>query len=256
MASLFARRNSRKQVARRRQQSVPSVESSNSEQGETRVRIAILGTGFSGLGMAIRLKQQGENDFVVIEKAADIGGTWRDNTYTGCACEIPSHLYSFSFALNPKWTRAYSRQPEIQAYLQRCAKEFDILPHIRWNSELLEATWHEDEQRWHITTTQGSIIASIFILGNGPLSEPSLPNIPGINQFEGILFHSAKWRHDIDLAGKRVAVIGTGASAIQFVPQIQPEVAHLSLFLRTPPSTIRLRIGSSACTAFYPSRNV
>ncbi len=208
---------------------------SNGESHVRHVRVAILGTGFSGLGIAIRLKQHGQEDFVIIEKAADIGGTWRDNTYPGCACDIPSHLYSFSFALNPHWSRAYSSQREIWHYLRHCARHFGIIPHIRWNSELLDAAWNEDEQRWHITTTQDQFTADIFILGNGPLSEPSLPPIPGIENFEGVLFHSARWNHAYDLAGKRVAVIGTGASAIQFVPQIQPHVDHLSLFLRTPP---------------------
>jgi cation diffusion facilitator CzcD-associated flavoprotein CzcO len=199
------------------------------------VHVAILGTGFSGLGVAIRLKQRGYDDFVVLEKASDIGGTWRDNTYPGCACDIPSHLYSFSFALNPNWTRTYSPQPEIWDYLRRCAKRYGILPHIRWNSEMLSAGWNNDDQHWHITTTRDRFTADFLMLGNGPLSEPSLPPIPGIEHFEGTLFHSAQWRHDYDLTGKRVAVIGTGASAIQFVPQIQPRVQQLSLFLRTPP---------------------
>ncbi len=208
---------------------------SHDETPTQHVRIAILGTGFSGLGIAIRLKQSGQEDFVVIEKATDVGGTWRDNTYPGCACDIPSHLYSFSFALNPHWSRTYSQQGEIRSYLRHCARRFGILPHIQWNTELLDASWNEDDQRWHITTTQGQLIANILILGNGPLSEPSLPSIPGIERFEGTLFHSARWKHDYDLTGKRVAVIGTGASATQLVPYIQPLVGHLSLFLRTPP---------------------
>ncbi len=199
------------------------------------VHIAILGTGFSGLGMAIRLRQSGHHDFVILEKASDIGGTWRDNTYPGCACDIPSHLYSFSFALNPQWSHTYSPQREIQSYLRRCARRFGIIPHIQWNSTMLNATWSEADQYWQITTTQGQLFADILILGNGPLSEPSLPSIAGIADFAGVTFHSAQWRHDYDLTNKRVAVIGTGASAIQFVPRIQPHVSHLSLFLRTPP---------------------
>ena len=185
--------------------------------------------------MAIQLKQRGEEDFVILEKASGIGGTWRDNTYPGCACDIPSHLYSFSFAPNPGWSHMYSRQPEIQDYLRRCARQYGLFPHIQWDSELLGAAWNEDDQRWHITTTQGKIITDILILGNGPLSEPSLPHIPGIERFEGTLFHSAQWNHDYDLKGKRVAVIGTGASSVQFVPHIQPLVKHLTLFQRTPP---------------------
>jgi cation diffusion facilitator CzcD-associated flavoprotein CzcO len=198
------------------------------------VHIAILGTGFSGLGMAIKLKQSGQDDFVVLERATDIGGTWRDNTYPGCACDIPSHLYSFSFALNPHWSHAYSPQHEIRTYLRHCARRFGIIPHIQWNTELLDASWNDAEQDWHITTSQGQLTSDILILGNGPLSEPSLPSIPGIEDFAGTLFHSARWKHDYDLTGKRVAVIGTGASAIQFIPKIQPLVGHLSLFQRTP----------------------
>jgi cation diffusion facilitator CzcD-associated flavoprotein CzcO len=199
------------------------------------IHVAILGTGFSGLGMAIRLKQQGYENFVVLEQASDIGGTWRDNTYPGCACDIPSHLYSFSFALNPNWSRAYSPQREIWDYLRRCAKHYGILPHILWNTKLLEASWNEADQCWHITTTHGQLIAHILILGNGPLSEPSFPLIAGLDRFEGVKFHSAQWNHDYDLSGKRVAVIGTGASSIQFIPKIQSHIRHLSLFQRTPP---------------------
>ena len=199
------------------------------------VHVVILGTGFSGLGMTIRLKQKGYENFVVLEQASDIGGTWRDNTYPGCACDIPSHLYSFSFALNPNWSRSYSPQREIWDYLRRCAKDYGILPHILWNTRLKEASWDETDQCWHITTSHGQLTANILILGNGPLSEPSFPLIPGIDQFEGVKFHSAQWNHDYDLSGKNVAVIGTGASSIQFIPKIQPQVRHLSLFQRTPP---------------------
>jgi cation diffusion facilitator CzcD-associated flavoprotein CzcO len=227
--------NGSKALSDHQQHLVVPVESSEEQMSAHHTRVVILGTGFSGLGMAIRLKQRGQEDFVVIEKAADVGGTWRDNTYPGCACDIPSHLYSFSFALNPNWSRAYSPQREIWDYLRHCAERYGIVPHIRWNSELLNASWHEDDQRWQITTTQGHYTANFLILGYGPLSEPSLPAIPGIDHFKGELFHSACWNHDYDLTGKRVAVIGTGASAVQFVPQIQPHVGHLSLFLRTPP---------------------
>lgn len=211
----------------------PSV-SSHDEAPVRHVRVAILGTGFAGIGMAIQLKQHGYHDFVVIEKAADVGGTWRDNTYPGCACDIASHMYSFSFALNPHWSRAYSPQREIRAYLRSCAERFGILPHIQWNSELLDASWNENDQCWHISTSRGQLLTDILILGNGPLNEVSFPSIPGIEQFKGVLFHSAQWKHDYDLTGKRVGVIGTGASSIQFVPQIQPHVEHLTLFQRTP----------------------
>ena len=238
MFRVFASSGGRKTLSRPsslQQQEVPPGDVLDDSSPVQHVHVAILGTGFSGLGMALRLKQAGLNDFVVLEKAADIGGTWRDNTYPGCACDIPSHLYSFSFALNPWWSRMYSPQREIQAYLRNCVTRFGIVPHIRWNSELLDATWNEDDLCWHLNTTRGPLRADMLILGNGPLSEPSLPPITGIDRFEGVLFHSARWRHDYDLTGKRVAVIGTGASAIQFIPQIQPRVGHLSLFQRTPP---------------------
>jgi cation diffusion facilitator CzcD-associated flavoprotein CzcO len=203
--------------------------------GTRRVYAAIVGTGFSGLGMAIRLKQRGEDDFVVLERAGEVGGTWRDNTYPGCACDIPSHLYSFSFALNPNWSRAYPPQREIWQYLRDCAERFGIVPHIRWNTELLDATWDEAGACWHLRTSGGPYTCAVLIVSNGPLSEPRLPAIPGIERFEGAVFHTAAWNHDADLTGKRVAVIGTGASAIQVVPQIQPKVGQLFLFQRTPP---------------------
>ena len=198
-------------------------------------RVAIIGTGFSGLGMAIRLKQAGLDDFVILERSADIGGTWHDNIYPGCACDVQSHLYSFSFALNPEWTRVFSPQPEIWAYLRECASRFGIRPHIRWNCALEEAAWQEADGQWQLTTSQGNLTAQVLILGQGPLSEPALPNIPGLADFKGTVFHSAQWRPDYDLTGKRVAVVGTGASAVQFVPQIQPKVKELVLFQRTPP---------------------
>ncbi|MFL5667144.1 MAG: flavin-containing monooxygenase, partial [Ktedonobacteraceae bacterium] len=178
MFHVFASSGGSKTLSDDHQRTILVNESSNEDAHVRHVHVAILGTGFSGLGMAIRLKQRGQEDFVVIERASDIGGTWRDNTYPGCACDIPSHLYSFSFALNPHWSRTYSSQREIWDYLRRCAERFGILPHIQWNSELLNASWNEDDQCWHITTTQAQITADILILGNGPLSEPSLPSIP------------------------------------------------------------------------------
>ena len=199
------------------------------------VRVAIVGAGFSGLGLAIRLKRQGVEDFVVLERAEDVGGTWRDNTYPGCACDVPSHLYSFSFAPNPEWTRHFAPQPEIWRYLRWCVARFGIGPHIRYGCELREAAWDEEAGRWHIATSQGPLSADVLALGQGPLSEPSLPDIPGLDGFPGTLFHSARWGHEHDLTGERVAVIGTGASAVQFVPHIQPAVGRLHLFQRTPP---------------------
>ncbi len=197
--------------------------------------IAIVGSGFSGLGMAIRLKQAGIDDFVVLERADEVGGTWQANTYPGCACDVPSHLYSFSFAPNPEWTQTYSPQPEIWAYLRRCADEFGIRPHLRLGCAVEGATWLEAGRRWELETSQGTLRARVLVAGMGPLTEPRIPDIPGLDDFEGDVFHSARWNHDVDLAGKRVASIGTGASAIQYVPEIQPQVERLHVFQRTPP---------------------
>src|SRR5262249_16622186 len=152
------------------------------------VRIAIVGAGFSGLGLAIRLKQRGINDFVVLERADDLGGTWRDNTYPGCACDVPSHLYSYSFAPNPDWSHTYSAQEEILDYLRDCARKFGITPFICWNHKVQEASWDEDSLQWLLTTNHGQLTAQLLALGNGPLSEPSIPSIPGIERFEGTLF--------------------------------------------------------------------
>jgi cation diffusion facilitator CzcD-associated flavoprotein CzcO len=201
-------------------------------------RIAIVGTGFSGLGMAIRLKQEGEHDFVLLERADDIGGTWRDNTYPGCRCDVPSHLYSFSFAPNPNWSSTFSPQSEILDYLKDCAERFEVMPHVRFETELESASWDNDDEIWRIETSQGAMTANVLIAAQGPLSDPSLPAVPGIETFEGTAFHSAQWNHDHDLTGERVAVIGTGASAIQFVPEIQPAAAQLHVFQRTAPWVI------------------
>jgi cation diffusion facilitator CzcD-associated flavoprotein CzcO len=198
-------------------------------------RIAIVGSGFSGLGAAVRLKQAGIEDFVVLERTGDVGGTWNVNTYPGCQCDIPSHLYSFSFALNPNWSRTYSRQPEIWEYLRGVARDHGIQPHIRFHHEVTSARWDEEDRLWRIQTGAGELTAEILIAGPGPLTEPKLPEIDGIDSFQGTIFHSAQWDHEHSLPGRRVAVIGTGASSIQFVPHIQPQVAKLHLFQRTPP---------------------
>jgi cation diffusion facilitator CzcD-associated flavoprotein CzcO len=199
------------------------------------VHIAIIGTGFAGLGTAVRLKQEGIEDFVILERAADVGGTWRDNSYPGCRCDVPSHLYSFSFALNPEWTNTFSPQPEIWDYLRRVAHDHDLLPKIRFGHEVLEGRWDEDAARWELETAAGPMTADVVVAGAGGLADPAVPDIPGLDRFTGKAFHSARWDHDHDLTGERVAVIGTGASAIQFVPQIQPQVGELRLFQRTPP---------------------
>jgi cation diffusion facilitator CzcD-associated flavoprotein CzcO/acetyl esterase/lipase len=199
------------------------------------VHVAIAGSGFGGLGAGIRLKEMGEHDFVVLERAASLGGVWRDNTYPGAACDVRSHLYSYSFARNPGWTHAYSPQAEIRAYLEACADRFDVRPHVRFDHEILEASWDEASCRWRLETTRGALTADVFVSAVGALSEPRWPSIPGLGGFSGKAFHSARWDHAFDLSGKRVAVIGTGASAIQFVPAIQPVVKELTVFQRTPP---------------------
>jgi cation diffusion facilitator CzcD-associated flavoprotein CzcO len=198
-------------------------------------RVAIVGAGFSGLGTAARLREAGIEDFVVLEKAADVGGTWQANTYPGCQCDVPSHLYSFSFAPNPDWTSTFSLQPEIWEYLRRVADERRLREKIRFGVQLTRADWMQDEQLWRLETTAGEMTAQILVSGMGALAEPAMPDIPGLSSFAGPCFHSARWNHEVDLRGKRVAVIGTGASAIQIVPKIQPEVAALRLFQRTPP---------------------
>jgi cation diffusion facilitator CzcD-associated flavoprotein CzcO len=199
------------------------------------VHVAVVGTGAAGIAMAHQLKAAGFEDLVLLEKAADVGGTWRDNDYPGCACDVPSHLYSFGFAPNPNWTRAYSAQPEIHAYMSDVAAEQDVLRDVRGNAEVTGADWDEARQRWTIQTVRGTLTADVLVAGPGPLSEPKVPEIEGLGTFEGQIFHSARWDHDHDLSGERVAVIGTGASAIQFVPRIQRQVAHLDLYQRTAP---------------------
>ena len=200
-----------------------------------RHRIGILGAGFGGLGMAIRLKQAGIHDFVIWERDGDVGGTWWANTYPGCQCDIPSHLYSYSFAPNPNWSRTYPLQPELKEYLRECTERYSLRDHIHVNCEVSLAEWDDDEGLWRVETPKGSFAVDMLIAAPGFLSEPAVPGLPGIEEFEGVTFHTARWNHDRDLTGRRVAVIGTGASAIQTVPNIQPIVEHLDVFQRTPP---------------------
>jgi cation diffusion facilitator CzcD-associated flavoprotein CzcO len=200
--------------------------------------VAIVGAGFGGLGMAIRVKQAGIDDFVVIERDEDVGGTWWANSYPGCQCDIPSNLYSFSFARNPDWDRAYPMRDQIHDYLRDCAKRFGILSHTRLNCELLGATWIAEAQFWELETSGGPLAARVLVAAPGLLSEPSIPSLPGIERFQGSAFHTASWDHSDDLTGKRVALLGSGATAVQVVPEIQPRVATLHLFQRTPPWVI------------------
>ena len=198
--------------------------------------VAIIGTGFSGLGMAIALLKADRRSFVLLERADTIGGTWRDNTYPGCACDIPSHLYSFSFAPKADWSRMYPPQPEIRAYLDAVADRFGVRPFIRFGRTVTAMTWDEEGRFWTVATADGQeLTARVVASGMGGLSNPALPQLKGIERFKGVAFHSARWDHGADLTGKRIAVIGTGASAIQFVPQIAPDAARLHLFQRTPP---------------------
>jgi cyclohexanone monooxygenase len=200
-----------------------------------RVRVLVVGAGFAGLGAAIKLDEHGFSDFLVVDKGDTVGGTWRDNTYPGAACDVPSQLYSFSFAPNPDWSRSFSPQPEIQAYLERTAEQAGVLDRFRFGVTVEDISWDEADQQWQVVTDAGSVTADFVISGSGGLSEPKLPEIAGIESFEGEIFHSARWNHDYDLTGKRVAVIGTGASSIQIVPEIAEQVAHLDVYQRTAP---------------------
>ncbi|HMJ14560.1 MAG TPA: alpha/beta fold hydrolase, partial [Polyangiaceae bacterium] len=203
---------------------------------ETDVEVAIVGSGFSGLGMAIRLKQQGRGSFLIFEKAASIGGTWRDNDYPGCACDVQSHLYSFSFEQNPLWTRKFARQSEIREYLERCVDKYGLRRHVRVRAEVTRIEFNEQGAFYDVHLSDGtSVTARHVVFGVGALSRPAYPQIEGIEQFAGRAFHSAAWDHTFDFEGKRVAVIGTGASAIQIVPQLAARVSKLSVFQRTPP---------------------
>ncbi|NEA27881.1 flavin-containing monooxygenase [Actinomadura bangladeshensis] len=198
--------------------------------------IVIIGSGFAGLGMAIRLKQNGFHDFVVLEKSEALGGTWHDNTYPGCACDVPSHMYSFSFELNPGWSRMFAPQPEIRAYMERTADKYRVREHIRFGARVESMEYDDDARRWNVALADGTVLTpKAIVSGIGALHVPSFPDLPGMERFQGTAFHSAEWDHSYDLAGKRVAVIGTGASAIQFVPQVAKQAADLVVFQRTAP---------------------
>ncbi len=198
------------------------------------VGVAIIGSGFAGLGMAIALRRRGETGFVVLERADDVGGTWRDNTYPGAACDVQSNLYSFSFAQNPEWGRSYSEQPEIQAYLQRTADRFDVRRHCVFGADVTAARWDDAAQRWLVSTAAGEFRARVLVSATGALADPTCPDIPGLDSFAGTVMHSARWNSSHDLTGERVAVIGTGASAVQVVPAIQPVVGSIAVYQRTP----------------------
>ena len=197
-------------------------------------QVGIVGAGFSGVVAALRLKQSNLNSFVILEQAAAPGGTWRDNTYPGCACDVPSNLYSISNAPNPNWSQAYSSQTEILDYLKRVIADHNLEPHIRYNSDVIQLEFLEREGFWRITNRAGkTVMVRSVILGMGPFSRPSWPKIPGLESFTGKRLHTARWDHSIDLSGKRVGIIGTGASAVQIVPEIVSSVAHLTVFQRS-----------------------
>ena len=196
--------------------------------------VLIVGAGISGIGLGIRLREADFDNFVILEKAADLGGTWRDNTYPGCACDVPSALYSYSFAQKPDWSRAFAGQAEILNYVRDTANRHNIPGFIRFNQAVERAQWRESKNLWEVQTGDQLYLARTVVTCSGYLHEPIIPNIPGLKDFQGKLFHSSRWDHDHDLSGERVAVIGTGASAIQFVPEIQPKVQQLTLFQRTP----------------------
>jgi cation diffusion facilitator CzcD-associated flavoprotein CzcO/acetyl esterase/lipase len=197
--------------------------------------VLIVGGGFGGIGMAVQLQRAGVDDFLILERGSGVGGVWRDNSYPGAACDVPSHLYSFSFAPNPDWSRSFASQDEIHAYLRHCAHAYGLVGRLRCHAEVSEAAFDEAAGRWHVRLIDGTPLAArILITATGQLSNPSLPRIEGMESFRGPAFHSARWDHGVDLAGKRVAVIGTGASATQFVPAIAPLVGRLTVFQRSP----------------------
>lgn len=211
------------------------------------VEVLVVGAGFSGLAMGEYLRRAGVTSFRILEKGREVGGTWRENHYPGAACDVPSHLYSFSFAPDLGWSRSYSPQPEILAYLREVARSRDLLAHVVFGAEVIEARFDEGHGLWRVqwrdldTGVSSTVSARSLVLGNGALHIPSIPRFEGAERFEGAQFHSAQWDHSVSLRDKRVAVIGTGASAIQFVPQLQPDVARLTLFQRTAPWVVPKR---------------
>ncbi|MFN8356111.1 MAG: NAD(P)/FAD-dependent oxidoreductase [Spirosomataceae bacterium] len=198
--------------------------------------VAIIGAGFAGLGAAIRLQQAGYESFVIFERAAEVGGTWRDNVYPGCACDVPSHLYSFSFEPNPNWSRMFSPQPEILAYLKSCVNKYKLQEKIQFNTEVQVCRFDEQSGYWTLQTSAAELVqARVVVSAIGPLNRPNIPQFKGLSNFKGAVFHSSQWNQHESLHHKRVAVIGTGASAIQIIPSIAPDVQKLVVFQRTAP---------------------
>ncbi|UGT42574.1 NAD(P)/FAD-dependent oxidoreductase [Nocardia yamanashiensis] len=207
-----------------------------SDRRVTHARFVIVGTGFSGLGMAIALRKAGYDDFVILEKADDIGGTWRENTYPGCACDVPTHLYSYSSEPSSEWTRVWSGQPEILGYMKDLVERYDLRKQIHFGTRADGGHWDAEANRWFITTGTGvEYVCQYYIIGIGQLHIPRFPALPGIESFTQISFHSAEWNHEVDLTGKRVAVVGTGASAVQLIPEIVDRVRELHVYQRSAP---------------------
>jgi len=201
-------------------------------------QIVVIGAGFAGIGLGVRLRQRGIKDFVICERNDSVGGTWFEHTYPGCGCDIPTHLYSYSFARNPSWTRLFPTQKEILAYVRAISDEHGVTPHIRLGCEMKRCRWDEATARWHVRTSHGDMTCDVLVSAIGATAEPDEPDIPGLDTFAGHRFHSARWDWDHDLGGERVAVIGTGPAAAQFVPKIQPQTGRLLVFQRTPPWVI------------------
>ncbi|MGI8558184.1 MAG: flavin-containing monooxygenase [Solirubrobacteraceae bacterium] len=201
-------------------------------------RVVVIGAGIAGVGLGVRLRQAGIEDFVILERNSSVGGTWFEHTYPGCGCDIPTHLYSYSFARNPRWTRLFPQQDEILEYVRRIADEYQVTPHIRFACEMEHSAWDEARGVWLIRSSEGELTADVMVSAIGATAEPEEPDIPGLDSFGGHRFHSARWDHQHDLVGERVAVIGTGPAAAQFVPRIQPQVDSLSVFQRTAPWVI------------------
>jgi cation diffusion facilitator CzcD-associated flavoprotein CzcO len=202
------------------------------------VDVAIVGAGFAGIGMGIRLKRRGVNSFLVLERGASVGGTWRDNTYPGVACDIPSHLYSFSFRPNPDWSAFFSPGDEIRRYLENSAADEGLTPHLRFDAEVSQMVWDASESVWRLATPQGEVTARALVLACGRLTAPRIPDVPGLDTFAGPQFHSARWDHSVDLRGKRVAVVGSGASAVQLIPHLAEQASELVVLQRSAPYVI------------------
>lgn len=232
----------RQTTVRAKNTTQPTAKAVNKKVSETQKDIPVhtydsivIGAGISGIAAAYKMKQAGYHDYIVLEKASRVGGTWRDNNYPGCGCDVPSALYSFSFSPSHKWSHLFAKQPEILSYLEEVVEKYDLGEKIEFNNELISAKWDEVKHIWNLETSKGQYQAKTVLFTTGPITEPSMPKLKGIESFKGEMFHSARWNHDYDLTGKRVAVIGTGASAIQFIPQVQPNVKQLLVFQRTAP---------------------